>query len=204
MLLTKMANSYVRALTCPPMNRLFYVPRGVALEDLAKRFVSEKRRKEEKRENRRVRALCALCALCAVCAVCALRCVRCVRCAVIFDFDGFALRAHAQTTFTQHHSIVRTTFPCALRSLTRFCAVWNSWTVVIIQPERPSSSHKSHTKQWTCIVVSHTSTKRSRANATRFTCFNQLCVLAFVRFACLIACADSLIACADTEIALAE
>jgi hypothetical protein len=26
------------------------------------------------------------------------------------DFDGFALRAHAQTTFAQHHSIVRITF----------------------------------------------------------------------------------------------
>ncbi len=53
-----------------------------------------------------------LCKFC--CALCAVRCV-------IFDFDGFALRAHAQTIFTQHRSIVRITFPCdsfadALRS----------------------------------------------------------------------------------------
>ncbi len=32
------------------------------------------------------------------------------------NFDGFALRAHAQTIFTQHHSIVRITFLCGLPS----------------------------------------------------------------------------------------
>jgi hypothetical protein len=55
-----------------------------------------------------------------------------VRCLVILDFDGFALRAHAQTTFAQHHSIVRITFPCMfkatylLRRLGPVCAHINS------------------------------------------------------------------------------
>jgi hypothetical protein len=40
--------------------------------------------------------------------LCTVRCVRCV-----LNFDGFALRAHAQTTFP-HHSIVRINLPCDL------------------------------------------------------------------------------------------
>jgi hypothetical protein len=50
-----------------------------------------------------------------------LRCACVCALCYFWNLDGFALRAHVRTTFTQHRSIVRITFTCDLRALTR-CA----------------------------------------------------------------------------------
>lgn len=49
-----MINGYLTALTCPPMNRLFYVPRAAALKDLAEQFPPESDREVKAKEKQKI------------------------------------------------------------------------------------------------------------------------------------------------------
>eukprot|EP01114_Cavostelium_apophysatum_P015326 TRINITY_DN4148_c0_g1_i1.p1 TRINITY_DN4148_c0_g1~~TRINITY_DN4148_c0_g1_i1.p1 ORF type:complete len:548 (+),score=139.82 TRINITY_DN4148_c0_g1_i1:161-1804(+) len=49
-LLTKLANGYIKALSCPPMNRLFYIPRAASLVDLAKKYPQESDKDQKLRQ----------------------------------------------------------------------------------------------------------------------------------------------------------
>jgi len=46
-----MINGYATAFLCPPMNRLFYVPRSAALEDLIDKYPSESKKDKKEREK---------------------------------------------------------------------------------------------------------------------------------------------------------
>jgi hypothetical protein len=51
-LLTKIVNGYIKARHCPPMNRLYYVPRGDTLNELCAKFPPETKKEVEARERR--------------------------------------------------------------------------------------------------------------------------------------------------------
>jgi len=54
-ILTKFYDGYVMTKQCPPMQRLFYIPRGSALEDLGKKFPYESKKDRKNREKAELR-----------------------------------------------------------------------------------------------------------------------------------------------------